>query len=89
MVKLISWFGFAGSSKQAALKLLAVSAATGDDVHGYFASLALVTFYGFILLSALCSLPVSFTASLPPSRNLFVRPIPASLFSEENARLIT
>ncbi|GAA5935455.1 hypothetical protein JCM3775_006276 [Rhodotorula graminis] len=50
MVKLISWFGFAGSSRQSALKLLAVSAATGDDVHGYFASLTLVTFYGFILL---------------------------------------
>ncbi|GAA5845513.1 hypothetical protein JCM9279_003058 [Rhodotorula babjevae] len=50
MVKLISWFGFAGSSRQSALKLLAVAAATGDDVHGYFASLTLVTFYGFILL---------------------------------------
>jgi len=52
MVKLISWFGFAGSSRQAGLKLLAVAAATGDDVHGYFASLTLLTFYGFILLSA-------------------------------------
>ncbi|GAA5895996.1 hypothetical protein JCM8208_007500 [Rhodotorula glutinis] len=50
MVKLISWFGFAGSSRQSGLKLLAVAAATGDDVHGYFASLTLVTFYGFLLL---------------------------------------
>ncbi|GAA6058174.1 hypothetical protein JCM3770_004079, partial [Rhodotorula araucariae] len=50
MRKMISWFGFSGSSRPTALKLLTVAASTGDDVHGYFASLTLVTFYGFILL---------------------------------------
>ncbi|BGP48269.1 Mitochondrial outer membrane protein iml2 [Rhodotorula kratochvilovae] len=50
MRKMIAWFGFSGSSRPTALKLLTVAASTGDDVHGYFASLTLVTFYGFILL---------------------------------------
>ncbi|GAA5901756.1 hypothetical protein JCM5296_005398 [Sporobolomyces johnsonii] len=48
--KLISWFGFSGSGRPAALKLLTVSAATGSDVHGYFASLTLITYYCFVLL---------------------------------------
>lgn len=48
--KLISWFGFHGS-RQTALKLLTVAASTGSDVHGYFASLSLLTFYCLILLS--------------------------------------
>ncbi|KAK4054454.1 Mitochondrial outer membrane protein iml2 [Microbotryomycetes sp. JL201] len=48
--KLISWFGFSNSDRATALKLLTVSASTGNDVHGYFASLALLTFYCVILL---------------------------------------
>ncbi|KAI5480790.1 mitochondrial outer membrane protein IML2 [Pseudohyphozyma bogoriensis] len=48
--KLIAWFGFNNSNRAIALKLLTVAASTGDDVHGYFASLALVTFYGVVLL---------------------------------------
>ncbi|GAA5921664.1 hypothetical protein JCM1841_000901 [Sporobolomyces salmonicolor] len=48
--KLISWFGFSGSGRPAALKLLTVSAATGSDVHGYFATLTLLTYYCFVLL---------------------------------------
>ncbi|BGP24888.1 mitochondrial outer membrane protein IML2 [Rhodotorula toruloides] len=50
MRKMISWFGFSNSNRPVALKLLTIAASTGDDVHGYFASLTLVTFYGFILL---------------------------------------
>ncbi|KAG0658987.1 hypothetical protein C6P46_005372 [Rhodotorula mucilaginosa] len=50
MRKLISWFGFSSSSRSASLKLLKVAASTGNDVHGYFASLTLTTFYGFLLL---------------------------------------
>lgn len=49
--KLISWFGFSNSNRQAALKLLTVAASTGTDVHGYFASLSLLTFYCVVLLS--------------------------------------
>ncbi|KAM0753081.1 hypothetical protein T439DRAFT_323696 [Meredithblackwellia eburnea MCA 4105] len=48
--KLISWFGFSNSNRQVALKLLTVASATGDDVHGYFASLCLITYYSVILL---------------------------------------
>lgn len=51
MRKLISWFGFSNSNRAVALKLLTVSASTGNDVHGYFASLALLTFYCVVLLS--------------------------------------
>ncbi|BGP55618.1 hypothetical protein JCM8202_004879 [Rhodotorula sphaerocarpa] len=50
MRKMISWFGFSSSSRSASLKLLKVAASTGNDVHGYFASLTLMTYYGFILL---------------------------------------
>ncbi|GAA5875921.1 hypothetical protein JCM3774_005817 [Rhodotorula dairenensis] len=50
MRKMISWFGFSSSSRSASLKLLKVAASTGNDVHGYFASLTLTTFYGFLLL---------------------------------------
>ncbi|GJN90579.1 hypothetical protein Rhopal_003591-T1 [Rhodotorula paludigena] len=50
MRKAISWFGFSNSNRPIALKLLTVASATGDDVHGFFASLTLLTFYGFILL---------------------------------------
>ncbi|KAM0791385.1 hypothetical protein ACM66B_005850 [Microbotryomycetes sp. NB124-2] len=50
MRKLISWFGFSNSDRAVALKLLTVSASTGNDVHGYFASLALLTFYCVVLL---------------------------------------
>ncbi|KAJ8294195.1 Inclusion body clearance protein IML2 [Rhodotorula toruloides] len=50
MRKMISWFGFSNSNRPVALKLLTIAASTGDDVHGYFASLTLVTFYGFLLL---------------------------------------
>ncbi|GAA5850339.1 hypothetical protein JCM8547_001838 [Rhodosporidiobolus lusitaniae] len=50
MIKLVSWFGFTSASRPVALKLLTVAASTGNDVHGYFASLTLCTFYGFILL---------------------------------------
>ncbi|KAK4053906.1 Mitochondrial outer membrane protein iml2 [Microbotryomycetes sp. JL221] len=52
MRKLISWFGFNNSNRAVALKLLTVSASTGNDVHGYFASLALLTFYCVVLLQA-------------------------------------
>jgi len=51
MRKLISWFGFKESNRSVALKQLTVAAATGNDVHGYFASLTLLTFYGLVLLS--------------------------------------
>lgn len=47
--KLISWIGFSNSNRAVALKLLTV-ASGGDDVHAYFASLALLTFYGVVLL---------------------------------------
>ncbi|GAA5984217.1 hypothetical protein JCM10908_006095 [Rhodotorula pacifica] len=50
MRKMISWFGFTSASRSASLKLLKVAASTGNDVHGYFASLTLTTFYGFLLL---------------------------------------
>lgn len=49
--KLIAWFGFKENNRSVALKQLTVAAATGDDVHGYFASLTLLTFYCLILLS--------------------------------------
>ncbi|KAL8281124.1 hypothetical protein RQP46_006482 [Phenoliferia psychrophenolica] len=48
--KLISWFGFSNSNRTVALKLLTVASSTGDDVHGYFASLSLVSYYSIILL---------------------------------------
>lgn len=51
MRKLISWFGFKESNRSVALKQLTVAAATGNDVHGYFASLTLLTFYCLVLLS--------------------------------------
>ncbi|GAA6001330.1 hypothetical protein JCM10207_006611 [Rhodosporidiobolus poonsookiae] len=50
MRKAISWFGFSNSNRSVALKLLTVSSSTGNDVHGYFASLVLLTYYGFVLL---------------------------------------
>ncbi|ORY89442.1 mitochondrial outer membrane protein IML2 [Leucosporidium creatinivorum] len=50
MRKLISWFGFKESNRSVALKQLTVAAATGNDVHGYFASLTLLTFYCLVLL---------------------------------------
>ncbi|BGP16385.1 hypothetical protein JCM10213_004928 [Rhodosporidiobolus nylandii] len=50
MRKLVSWFGFSNASRPVALKLLTVAASTGNDIHGYFASLVLVTFYCFVLL---------------------------------------
>lgn len=49
----------AASSASPSLPLLSrhvadfFSVAAGNDVHGYFASLTLCTFYGFVLLSAL------------------------------------
>ncbi|GAA5820130.1 hypothetical protein JCM11251_005496 [Rhodosporidiobolus azoricus] len=50
MRKMISWFGFSGASRPIALKLLTVAASTGNDIHGFFASLTLITFYCFQLL---------------------------------------
>ncbi|GAA5886014.1 hypothetical protein JCM6882_004233 [Rhodosporidiobolus microsporus] len=50
MRKMISWFGFSNSSRPIALKLLTVAASTGNDIHGFFASLTLITFYCFVLL---------------------------------------
>ncbi|GAA5984842.1 hypothetical protein JCM11641_005434 [Rhodosporidiobolus odoratus] len=50
MRKMIAWFGFSNWSRPVALKLLTVASSTGNDVHGHFASLTLITYYCFILL---------------------------------------
>jgi hypothetical protein len=48
--KAIGWLGFSNSNRAVALKLLTLASMNGNDVHGYFASLALLTYYGLILL---------------------------------------
>lgn len=49
--RVIGWIGFSNSNRSVALKLLTVAAlGSNDDVHGYFASLALITYYCLILL---------------------------------------
>lgn len=51
MRRLIRFIGFTDSNRAIALKQLTVAAATGNDVHGYFSSLTLLTYYPLVLLS--------------------------------------
>lgn len=50
--KMFSWLGYGSGDRKKALKLLEVAALTGTDVHGSFASLALVSYYTSILVSS-------------------------------------
>lgn len=50
--KMIGYLGFSNSNRAVALKLLTVASLSDNDVHSYFACLALLTYYGLILLMA-------------------------------------